>query len=171
MAALVLACLTACGNPTGGGAPAPGSGAKGERYAPDFALEDVHGKLVRLSDSTGRVRLVDFWATWCPPCLEEIPDFKELHATYADKGLTIIAIAMDDEGHGVVKPFVEKWKIPYTNVIGDEDVAGAFGGVVGLPTAFLVDRDGKVVATFVGGTPKKAFEKKIREMLGLEPTG
>ncbi len=155
--------VAACGAPAAPGAPAGG----GSRTAPDFALKDLEGKVVRLSDFAGKVRLVDFWATWCAPCREEIPSFKELYSAYSDKGLAIVAISMDDDGVKVVKPFVEKNAIPYTNLIGDDQVVDAFGGVVGYPTAFLVGRDGRILATFVGGTPKRVFEAKIRQALGM----
>jgi len=161
-AALISWIATGCGGPSGGRAGG------GPRPAPDFALEDIHGKLVRLSDSAGRVRLVDFWATWCPPCLEEIPSLKALHDAYAEKGLTILAISMDDDPEKVVPPFVEKHKISYTNLLGNPEVADAFGGVVGLPTTFLVDRNGTITDTYVGGTPKEVFERRIRELLEAE---
>ena len=170
---LLLALLwTACGVPPGNRRDTASSGASsddgttGSRVVPDFALEDVHGKLVRLSDTAGKVRLIDFWATWCPPCREAIPGFKELYRTYGDKGFMILAISMDgEEAKKILPPFVERYKIPYTNIIGNDDVAQAFGGVVGLPTTFLVDREGRIVETFVGGVPKEVFEKKIRELL------
>jgi thiol-disulfide isomerase/thioredoxin len=140
------------------------------RKAPDFALADVAGKTVRLSDSAGQVRLIDFWATWCPPCREAIPHFKELHEAYGSRGLTILAISMDEDPEEVLPPFLEKWKVPYANLIGDDRVAEAFGGVFGLPTTFLVDREGNITDTFVGGTPKQVFEDRIRDLLGLSPT-
>lgn len=154
----------ACRGPVGSGPSAP-------RPAPDFSLEDVTGNTVRLSDSSGRVRLVDFWATWCPPCREEIPHFKELHRGYGDKGLTILAISMDDDAKKVLPPFLEKWEIPYTTLIGNDEVAEAFGGVFGLPTTFLVDRDGQILETWIGGTPKGVVEEKLRAALGLETAG
>src|SRR5258706_86816 len=90
--------------------------------APDFELKDVEGKVFRLSDAKGTVRLVDFWATWCAPCREEIPMFKELQATYGAKGFTLVGIAMDDEGLDKVKPYVDAEKIPYLTLIGNDDV-------------------------------------------------
>ena len=138
-----------------------------KKVAPDFELEEVHGTRVRLSDSAGKVRLVDFWATWCAPCREEIPDFKYLHATYSDRGFVILAISMDDEGRAVLRPFVEENQIPYTNLLGNDQVAEAFGGVVGFPTAFLLDQEGNIVESFIGPVPKSILEKKIRELLKI----
>lgn len=139
------------------------------RPAPGFELRNLEGGVVRLSDTAGKVRLVDFWATWCAPCREAIPDFKDLHARYREHGFEIIAISMDEEGPSVVRPWVEREGIPYTIVMGSDEVGEAFGGVLGLPTAFLVDREGQIVASWVGSVPKRVFEEKIREALGLGP--
>src|SRR5882757_8393819 len=88
--------------------------------APDFELKDVDGKSFRFADTKGTVRLVDFWATWCAPCREEIPMFKDLHATYGSKGFTLVGIAMDDEGLEKVKPFVDEQKITYLTLLGND---------------------------------------------------
>jgi thiol-disulfide isomerase/thioredoxin len=159
-AASVLLVLTGCGG--GGGAPATASL---PTTAPDFQLNDVEGKAFRLSDAKGTVRLVDFWATWCAPCREEIPMFKDLHATYGGKGFTLVGIAMDDEGVAKVKPYVDELKIPYLTLIGNDEVAKAFGGIVGFPSKFLVDRDGRIVETWVGAVPRAVLEKKIQSIL------
>mgnify|MGYP001765312252 CR=1 FL=1 len=151
----------------GKAAPKPASGAL--RPAPDLALRNLEGETVRLSDFAGKVRLVDFWATWCAPCREAIPGFKDLYARYRDRGLEIIAISMDEDGPAVVKPFVEREKIPYTNLMGTEEAAEAFGGVLGLPATFLIDGNGMILESWVGGVPKRVFEEKIREALGVGP--
>jgi peroxiredoxin len=165
-----LVTAVACGGPSGQDVgEGDGSVAFTPRTAPDFSLPDLAGKTVRLADSAGKVRLVDFWATWCAPCREEIPGFKELFAKYKDQGFELIAISMDEEGDKVVRPFVEKEKIPYTNLIGNDAVGEAFGGILGYPSAFLVDGEGKIVARYVGAVPKRVFETRIREMLGLGP--
>lgn len=133
--------------------------------APDFELKDLDGKVFRLSETKGNVLLVDFWATWCAPCREEIPMFKELHATYGPKGLTLVGIAMDDEGVSKVKPFADEYKLPYVTLIGDDKVAESFGGLVGFPTAFLVDREGNIVDSWVGAVPRAVLEKRIQSVL------
>jgi thiol-disulfide isomerase/thioredoxin len=153
--------LAGCG---GGSAPPPGAAAK-VTTAPDFELKDIEGRVFHLSDAKGTVRLVDFWATWCAPCREEIPMFKELHATYGSKGFTLVGIAMDDEGLPIVKPFVDEMKIPYLTLLGNEGVAESFGGVFGFPSKFLVDRDGRIVDSWVGVVPREVLEKRIVSLL------
>jgi thiol-disulfide isomerase/thioredoxin len=160
VATILAVAFSGCGG--GGGAPAPVAPVT---TAPDFELKDVEGKPFHLSDAKGTVRLVDFWATWCAPCREEIPMFKDLHATYGAKGFTLVGIAMDDEGLAKVKPYVDELKIPYLTLIGNEDVAKAFGGVVGFPSKFLVDRDGRIVDSWVGAVPRAVLEKKILAIL------
>ena len=152
--------LSGCGG--GGRQPAPPAALKA---APDFALKDLQGNLYHFSDAKGTVRLVDFWATWCAPCRQEIPMFKDLHAAYGPKGFTLVGIAMDDEGVDKVKPYVDDLKLPYLTLIGDEGVVDAFGGVVGFPTKFLIDREGRIVDSWVGEVPRAVLEKKIQSLL------
>jgi thiol-disulfide isomerase/thioredoxin len=180
MSALLLLAILGLVSSCGGGTTTTAEGSSetpaveaaaredGVIMAPDFVLKDVNGNTVRLSDYDGNVRLVDFWTTWCAPCKEEIPMFKELQETYGPDGFTILAISMDDDGLEVVKPFVEKYRIDYVNLIGNEEVALKFGGIVGYPTAYLVDREGGISAPFVGPKPKRVLEKKIRALLGKD---
>jgi thiol-disulfide isomerase/thioredoxin len=146
----------------------PGAASDG-LLAPDFELQDLDGNLHRLSDMAGQVRLVDFWATWCAPCREEIPMFKELHEAYGDKGFTLVAVSMDD-GPGIVREFVEDYEIPYINLLGTDEVGEEFGGILGLPMAFLIDGDGRIVDKYIGAKPRGILEGKIREMLGIDST-
>jgi len=159
--AIAVLVLAACGR----AAPPPAAGAASAKSVPEFTLTDVEGKEFHLADTNGTVRLVDFWATWCAPCREEIPMFKDLHATYAAQGFHLVGIAMDDEGVSVVKPFVDENKLPYPTLIGNNAVAESFGGVVGLPSAFLVDRNGKIVDSWVGAVPRSVLEKRIKSLL------
>jgi peroxiredoxin len=91
--------------------------------------------------------------------------FKDLHATYGPKGFTLVGIAMDDEGEAKVKPFVDEQKLPYLTLIGDDKVAESFGGLVGFPTAFLIDREGHIVDSWVGAVPRPVLEKRIQSLL------
>jgi thiol-disulfide isomerase/thioredoxin len=163
-----------CANPSSTDAATPSADAAGAvaeaavdlTLAPEFELANLAGTMVRLSDSAGQVRLIDFWATWCAPCREEIPMLNELHEGYRDQGLTILAIS--DEDAEIVAPFAEEYKVAYTNLVGGDEIFTEYGAPA-LPTAYLLDRDGRIVETFVGPKPKKVLEKKIRELLELPP--
>ena len=132
--------------------------------APDFTLKDENGDTVRLADSAGTVRLVDFWATWCAPCRTEIPMFRELRTAFPKEGFTLLTVAMDDP-RDPIAPFVKENGIDYPVLLGTEERQDAFGGVVGYPTKFLLDRDGKIRASWIGPVPRKVLEEKIRELL------
>ena len=162
LAAVLGGCATA---PESGSAAVPDGPSGDAEIAPEFSLPDLDGNTVRLSDFDGQVKLIDFWATWCAPCREEVPMFKALHEKYSSEGFAMLAISMDDDGADVVRPFVEELEIPYTNLIGDAAVEEAFGPIVGYPMAFLIDRDGKIVKTFVGAKPRDVLEGKIQELL------
>jgi peroxiredoxin len=135
------------------------------RQAPDFALTDISGKRVRLSDFKGKVVLLDFWATWCGPCKIEIPWFMEFQRKYKDKGFTVVGVSMDEGGWEVVRPFLDRLKVNYPVLLGTDDTAGNFGGVDVLPTTFIIDKDGRIVATHQGLTGKDEFEKAIESLL------
>jgi thiol-disulfide isomerase/thioredoxin len=137
--------------------------APAEKLAPDFALPDLEGKIVHLSDSAGKVRLVNFWATWCAPCREEIPTFKELHQTYGDR-LAVLAISTEEVG--VITPFVKEHEIPYTNLVGNDQVGEDFGGLFGYPTTFLVDGKGRIVDTFQGMVPARILKERVAAAVG-----
>ncbi|HKQ60560.1 MAG TPA: TlpA disulfide reductase family protein [Candidatus Polarisedimenticolaceae bacterium] len=161
---LLLATACSRGAPSSSQEPAPTVATP--QVAPDFTLQNLEGAQVRLSDSAGRVRLIDFWATWCAPCREEIPMLRELYQAYGDQGLTILAIS--DEDREVLRAFVQAQGIPYPNLIGNDELGEQYG-VLGLPMAFLVDREGKIVESFLGPKPRKPLETRIRELLGLPP--
>jgi cytochrome c biogenesis protein CcmG/thiol:disulfide interchange protein DsbE len=133
--------------------------------APEFALKDMNGKTVRLSDFKGKALVVDFWATWCGPCQIEIPWFMDFERKYKDQGFAVIGIAMDDEGWQAVKPFAEKMKMNYRVVLGNDQTADLYGGIEALPTTILIDRDGKIAGTHVGLAGKQDFQDAIEKLL------
>jgi len=133
--------------------------------APDFALSNLEGKTIRLSDFKGKVIILDFWATWCPPCRAEIPHFNKLHQIYSDKGLAVVGISVDEGGKNVVKPFVEEFKIPYPILLGNEKVARDFGGIRGIPTTFIINKNGEIIKKLVGYHDQEEFESIIKPLL------
>lgn len=133
--------------------------------APDFALPALNGDIVRLSESSGNVRIVDFWATWCPPCIKEIPHFQKLHETYGDKGLTMIGVSLDEKGAEVVRPFVSKHGMTYATVVGDAETARAFGGIEAIPTTFVIDRQGRIYRKYVGYRDYETFEQDVKTLM------
>jgi peroxiredoxin len=140
-----------------------------QKTAPAWELKDVNGKTLKSSDFKGKVVVLDFWATWCPPCRAEIPGFVELQKKYSEQGLTIVGISLDEKGPSVVKPFMKKFNINYPVVMGDDKVVEAFGGVESIPTTFVIDRTGKIVSKHVGLAEKSQFEKEIRPLLNEKP--
>lgn len=133
--------------------------------APQWTLKDLDGGEVKSADFAGKVVVIDFWATWCPPCREEIPGYVALQEKYRDQGVVIVGISLDRGGPKVVKPFAEKMKINYPLVMGTEDVVEAFGGVEGIPTTFIIGRDGKILHKKVGYAPEAKMEALIKSAL------
>jgi cytochrome c biogenesis protein CcmG/thiol:disulfide interchange protein DsbE len=138
---------------------------KERHQAPDFALKDVNGQTVRLSDYRGKVVLLDFWATWCDPCRIEIPWFMDLERRNRDKGFAVLGVSMDDDGWEAVKPFLSQLGVNYRVVIGDGVTAQLYGGVDALPTTFLIDRGGKIAAVHVGLADRRDFEDGVEQLL------
>ncbi|MBI3693769.1 MAG: TlpA family protein disulfide reductase [Acidobacteria bacterium] len=135
------------------------------KAAPSFSLPDANGNTVKLTDFKGKVVILDFWATWCGPCKIEIPWFIEFQRKYKDQGFTVIGVSMDEGGWQTVRPFVEEFKMNYPVLIGNDDTAQSFGGVDVLPTTFIIDKQGRIVATHMGLTSKNEFEKAIQSLL------
>jgi len=132
--------------------------------APDFTLPTLDGQEVRLSSYRGKVVLLDFWATWCDPCREETPHFVQLQKTYGDRGLQIIGISMDDSPEPV-RPFYQQFHMNYPVVMGTAKTGELYGGILGLPTAFLIGRDGRIDAKLTGATDAAVFEKNVKKLI------
>lgn len=175
---LVLAALVtfSCGGkepqPKGseGGDPAAGASAgspagQDRRPAPDFTLKDLDGRDVRLADFRGKVVMVNFWATWCPPCRMEIPDFVALQRELGSQGFQIIGISLDDEGAAKVRPFAEQNGINYTMLVNGNQAANSYGQIEGIPTTFLLDRQGRVVERQVGVASRQHWQQMIALLL------
>ncbi len=133
--------------------------------APDVMLQSLNGKMVRIADYEGKVILVDFWATWCPPCQEMVPQLSKLHENYASQGLVILGIALDREGAKIVEPFVRKYEINYMILLGDMETAEAFGGISSIPTTFIIDREGRLVRKLPGYHSERELAAQIKKYL------
>ena len=134
--------------------------------APEFSLPDLQGNKIELSSMKGKVLILDFWATWCPPCKEEVPHLVALQSKYRDQGLQIVGLSLDQAGASVVKPFADEHDVNYSMLIADDATAKSYGGVSMIPTTFVVNRSGVVVKRFLGYTTPEAFEEAILPLLG-----
>jgi len=130
-----------------------------------LTLKDINGKSLALSDYKGKVVLLDFWATWCPPCRKEIPGFIELYNSYRSRGLVVIGVSMDDSTADI-KKFARRYKMNYPILLGAgrNDLEPAFGELP-LPTAFVIGRDGRICGKHDGLTSKEEFEREIVALL------
>ena len=138
---------------------------EGERKAaPEFALKDSAGKTVALKKYRGKVVLLDFWATWCHGCKEEIPWFADFQRKYAAKGLQVVGVSLDEEGWKVVKPFLATTDVPYRILLGDEPLAKKYG-IENMPDAVLIDRKGRIAAAYTGLVDRDNLDANLRAML------
>ena len=133
--------------------------------APGWSLKDVNGSVVTSDQFKGKVVVVDFWATWCGPCREEIPGYIALQKKYGADKLAIVGVSLDQAGPGVVSEFIKKFGVNYQMVMGDDAVQTAFGGMEAIPTTFLIDRTGQIRDRKVGVEPTEAYQDKIAALL------
>jgi peroxiredoxin len=132
--------------------------------APDFTVTDLQGKKLALSDYRGKVVLLDFWATWCAPCLEEIPHFVDMQQKLGPQGFQAIGISMDD-GPKPVQEFYQEHKLNYPVAMGTSKLADGFGGILGLPVTFVINRDGQIRKKFVGAADPAQIEQEVLDAL------
>lgn len=140
--------------------------AQGADKAPDFALPAVQDKkIIDMSKLRGKPVLVTFWATWCGPCVLEIPSLISLQKEFGAQGLVVIGVSVDQGGEGPVRNVIDKTGINYPVIMGDSKLGREFGGVSGIPASFLVDQSGMIRKRFDGLTSHDVFEKNIKQVL------
>src|SRR3989440_10009417 len=135
--------------------------------APDFDLENVAGGKIKAADLKGKVSVIDFWATWCEPCLAEIPKFNQLQAQYPNVQVIGITVMSPPD---TIKPKVTETGMKYTVLVGNDDVMDGFGGLIGFPTTFIVTKDWKIYKKYLGALPNKQerIKKDIEKLLATE---
>ena len=135
------------------------------RPAPAWRLKDLDGREVSSEQFKGKVVVVDFWATWCGPCVEEIPGYIALQKKYGPAGLVIVGVSLDRRGPAQVKQFAQARGMNYTLVMGDEAVVEAFGDFQAIPTTFLISREGRILHQKTGALPPAEYEKLVQAAL------
>lgn len=138
--------------------------------APPFSLLDLNGRELELADHKGKVVLLDFWATWCGPCQIEIPGFVKLQERYRDQGLVMIGISLDDTPEPV-REFYREYRMNYAVAMGNDKISEVYGGIFGLPTTFLIGRDGRIYFKHMGATAISDIEEEIKELLAAQGAG
>lgn len=130
--------------------------------APDFAMTDLDGKHINTGDYRGKILLVNFWAAWCVPCAEEIPQFMRLQEQYENK-LQVIGVSIDDN-ESELRSFYKNHKMNYPVIRGDQKIADGYGGVPGLPTTYIIDQEKHIRGRLVGATD---FQELAQQISGL----
>jgi peroxiredoxin len=157
-AAVAIVLLFAAGAAGQGGAGLIG------KPAPGFVRKGVDGPPVELAAFRGKVVLLDFWATWCAPCQTEMPQFAAWQRQYGAQGLQVVGVSMDDDAEAAQR-LVRKLGLNYPVAMGDEQLGELYGGVLGLPLTYLIDKDGVVRARFQGGGNLQAMEARVKALL------
>ena len=133
--------------------------------APEFSLVDISGNRVSFSRFLGKPTVINFFATWCPPCREEIPGFVEVHRKYRDQGFELVGISLDTDTRGNLPGFITSHRIEYRILFGDLTTTRAYGGVSTIPTTFFIGKDGTIRYVHVGYIDQEAFDREVRKLL------
>ncbi len=133
--------------------------------APGWSMTNLDGTLLHSTNFAGRVLVVNFWATWCPPCIREIPDLQAFHNAHTNEGLTVIGVSVDEGGLAAVKGFVTRNQMTYPIVLANDAAMEGFAASGSIPTTFIVDRQGRFAARYVGALPRAELERVTAPLL------
>lgn len=142
-------------------------GALKKRKAPDFSLFDLNNKVVRLSKFKNKIIILNFFATWCPPCRKEIPGFVEFYKKYKSRGVVLLGICLDAKNIKRIKRFVKSYKINYPVLIGTRKVVMDYGGIRAIPTTFFINHNGEIVDRIIGYADKKELEEIVDKLIKI----
>jgi peroxiredoxin len=137
--------------------------------APTWTAESLDGTKLESTRFKGQILIVNFWATFCPPCLREIPELTAFHNAHTNDAVSVVALSLDQTGTQHVRDFVERNRVPYPTAMANASIADAFGGVAQIPSTFIIGRDGKFVAHYLGALTRSELERVIAP-LTLRPT-
>jgi peroxiredoxin len=154
---ILIAFAAAPGPAYAGEAPAPAP-------APPFSLRTLDGRSIRLQDFRGKVVVLDFWATWCKPCVASMPHLSQMQQRYAGRGLVVVGVSMDDLGAADVRRFADDLGVKFRLAMADDRVLDAYGPIRALPTTYFIDRRGTVARRVVGYIDLETMESYIREL-------
>ena len=146
-----------------------GSDSTAYPQAPHLLLTDLNGHTIKTTDFQGKVVAVNFWAAWCTPCAAEVPHFITLQQKYESDGLQVIGISIDDSDKEL-RDFYQRYRMNYAVIAGDQKLAESYGGILGLPTTLVINRDGFIEKKFIGATDFATLEREIISQLERAPT-
>jgi thiol-disulfide isomerase/thioredoxin len=132
----------------------------------NFNLPDLDGKVHSMGDFKDQILILNFWATWCPPCLEEVPKLNDLYQRYKDKGVGVVGIALDKDSLDLVKPFVKENEIAYQILVGNQQVLASLKNFKGVPTTIILDQKGKIRKRFDGSLDMEQLEESLHLLSG-----
>jgi peroxiredoxin len=153
------------GTEAGKAGPGMAAGPPGSRTAPPFSLPDTNGNIYSSAQLAGKPAVINFFATWCPPCKAEVPGFVEVYNKHRSEGFELVGISLDTDTRGNLPGFMMSNKVGYRILFGDLATARAYGGVSSLPTTFFVGKDGEIKNVHIGYMDKDAFDKEVMKLL------